>query len=237
MTAARLHLLAQAALCYEQAGVWLAAARCREQTGELVAAGALFRHGGELTRAASCYDRAGHTAEAASCLLALGRPRDAADLWLRAGRPVESAWVLAVDARQPQQARAVLADLDAPAPAAPAGTPGAFAVSVRAEAGLGDELRLRLAKGVCSALERHPEPLVAVLHEVAERLPAVTPASDQERLVRWAVQAADHLQRPDLASAVFGAAYRCRLRGTTARWREWAKAALGGAAGIPERDL
>lgn len=234
MTAPRLHLLAQAALCFEQAGLPLKAAGCRERTGELVAAAALFRDGGELARAASCYDRAGHPAEAASCLLALGRPGDAAELWLRAGRPVEAAWVLAIDARRPQEARAVLADRGVPA--APAGTPGGT-VSPTAVPGLGEELRSRLAQGVCSALERRPDPLIAVLHEVGERLPAVAPASDQERLVRWAVQAADHLHRPDLAAAVFAAAYRCRLRGTAARWREWSLAALGGAAGIPERDL
>lgn len=235
MTAPRLHLLAQAALCFEQAGQPLKAAHCRERTGELVAAGVLFRDGGDLTRAAHCFDRAGRTAEAVSCLLTLGRPKDAADLWLRAGHPVEAAWVLAVDALHPEQARAVLAESAAPVAQAPASTPGA--VTARAVSGLGDELRLRLVKGVCSALERHPEPLVAVLREVDERLVAVTPASDQERLVRWSIQAAGHLRRPDLAAGVFAAAYRCRLRGVAGRWREWAQTALGGTAGIPERDL
>jgi tetratricopeptide (TPR) repeat protein len=244
MTAARLHLLAQAALCFEQAGQLTEAARCREKAGELVAAGDLFRTVGDLTQAAGCYQRAGHTVQAAACLLALGRPRDAAQLWVRADQPLEAAWVLAVDARDPLGARRLLADMDGDAAPAVAALPGTGRVR-RAPAGLGDELRLRLTQAMCTALEprgarasgHQQDRLVATLHEIEERLPAVSPAAAQERLVRWAVQAADQVRRPDLAAGVFAAAYRCRLRGTAARWREWARAALDGTAGIPERDL
>jgi hypothetical protein len=217
MTAARLHLLAQAALCFEQAGQLTEAARCREKAGELVAAAGLFRTAGDLHRAAGCFHRAGRTADAVACLLALGRPKHAAELWTQAGAPLEAAWVLAVDAQEPQAARRLLA----------AYTPS----------GRGEQLRLRLAGALCGALERRPEPLVTVLREIEDQLAAVTPASEQHRLTRWAVQAADHLGRPDLAAQVFAAAYRCRLRGTTSRWREWARPALGGTAGIPEREL
>ncbi|MDG6101425.1 hypothetical protein Daura_39825 [Dactylosporangium aurantiacum] len=217
MTAARLHLLAQAALCFEQAGQLREAARCREKAGELVAAAGLFRAAGDLQQAAACFHRAGRTADAVACLLALGRPRQAADLWTQADAPLEAAWVLAVDAREPQAARRLLAGC----------TP----------AGRGEQLRLRLAAALCGALERRPEPLVTVLREVEDQLAAVAPASEQDRLTRWAVQAADQLGRPDLAAQVFAAAYRCRLRGTVGRWREWARPALGGTAGIPEREL
>jgi hypothetical protein len=217
MTAARLHLLAQAALCFEQAGQLEQAAQCRAKAGELVAAAELFRTAGNLTKAATYYRRAGWTGDAASCLLALGRPEDAAELWRQAGGPIEAAWILAVDARQPQRARQLLAGV----------TP----------AGSGEGLRLRLTVALCDALERRADALVAVLQEVEQQLATVTPGSEQARLAQWAVQAADQLGRPDLASQTFAAAYRCRLRGTATRWREWARSALGGTAGIPERDL
>lgn len=217
MTGARLHLLAQAALCFEQAGQPENAARCRERAGDLVAAAELFSAAGDLTSAADCYRRAGRVADAASCLLMLGRPEHAAELWQNAGRNLEAAWILAIDARQPQRARRLLALL----------TP----------AGRGEELRLRLTVALCDALEQRADALVEVLHEVERELAAVTPVSEQARLARWAVQAADQLHRPDLAAQVFAAAYRCRLRGTAARWRAWARTALGGTAGIPEQEL
>ena len=79
--------------------------------------------------------------------------------------------------------------------------------------------------------------LVAVLGEAGQRLAGVSPASEQAKLVQWAVQAADQLGRPDLAAQIFAAAYRCRVPGVASRWRDWARLALGGIAGIPERDL
>jgi hypothetical protein len=217
MTVSRLHLLAQAALCFEQAGQPVEAARCREKAGEPVAAADLFRSAGELAQAATCYRRAGRTADAASCLLELGRPVSAAELWEQAGDRLEAAWILAIDAKQPQRARGLLAGVTADGP--------------------GASLRIRITSALCTALELRPGVLVAVLQEAEEQLPAVTPASEQARLMRWAVQAADQVGRPDLAAQIFGAAYRCRLPGTAARWREWARSSLGGVAGIPERDL
>ncbi len=217
MTAGRLHLLAQAALCFEQAGQPAEAARCRDKADEPVAAAELFRAAGELTRAADCYRRAGRTGDAASCLLALVRPENAAELWEAAGNRLEAAWILAVDAGKPQRARRLLAGVTS--------------------AGPGEGLRLRIAAALCSALERQPNELAAVLGRVEDELAGVTPASEQARLMQWAVQAADQLGRPDLAAQIFAAAYRCRLRGTASHWREWARSALGGTAGIPERDL
>ncbi|TCO52888.1 hypothetical protein [Actinocrispum wychmicini] len=216
-TTARLHMLAQAALCFEQAGRPADAARCRDRAGEPVAAAELWRAAGEEAKAADCYRRAGRTGDAAACLLALGRPEDAAELWREAGRPLEAAWILAVDARQPQRTHRLVTRIK--------------------PAGRGEELRLRLTVALCAALERRPESLVTALRAVERELAEVTPASEQDKLVRWAVQAADHLGRPDLAAQVFAAAYRCRVRGVTARWREWARSALGGTAGVPERDL
>lgn len=217
MTAGQLHLLAQAALCFEQAGEPAEAARCREKAGEPVAAAELFRAAGDLTRAASCYRRAGRTGDAAACLVALGRPEDAADLWEEAGDRLEAAWILAIDARQPQRARQLLTGV----------TP----------AGPGEGLRLRIATALCMALERRPDTLVGVLSEAGKRLTAVTPASEQAKLMQWTVQAADQIGRPDLAAQTFAAAYRCRVPGVARRWRDWARLALGGIAGIPERDL
>jgi len=217
MTAGRLHLLEQAALCFEQAGLPAEAARCRDKAGEPVAAAELFRTAGELTKAADCYRRAGRTGDAADCLLALGRPEDAAKLWEQAGDPLEAAWLLAVAALEPQRARRLLAGV--------------------VPAGGGAALRLRITTALCTALEGRPGPIVTVLGEVEEGLVSVTPASEQARVVQWAVQAADQISRPDLASQVFAAAYRCRLRGITSRWGDWARTALGGTAGIPERDL
>jgi len=217
MTAGRLHLLAQAALCFEQAGEPAEAARCREKAGELVAAAELYRAAGDLAKAGGCYQRAGRTGDAAACLLALGRPEDAASLWEDAGGRLEAAWILAVDARSPQRARHMLAEVTS--------------------AGPGEALRLRIATALCAALERRPEALAAVLGEVEPALTGLTPASEQARLVQWAVQAADQLGRPDLAARTFAAAYRCRVPGIAARWRDWARSALGGIAGIPERDL
>jgi tetratricopeptide (TPR) repeat protein len=217
MTSGRLHLLAQAALCFEQADEPTEAARCREKAGELVAAAELYRAAGDLTSAAGCYRRAGRTGDAASCLLALGRPEDAAVLWEEAGHRLEAAWILAICARAPQRARHMLAG------AAPTGP--------------GEDLRLRITAALCAALERRPEPLAAVLVEAEQALPGLTPASEQAKLVQWAVQAADQLGRPDLAAQVYAAAYRCRVPGIASRWRDWARSALGGIAGIPERDL
>jgi tetratricopeptide (TPR) repeat protein len=217
MTAARRHLLGQAALCYEQAGQPAEAARCRVEAGELVAAAELFRVAGELTKAADCYRRAGRTGDAASCLLALGRPEDAAKLWEQAGDPLEAAWMLVLGALKPQRARRLLTGVTA--------------------AGRGENLRLRITTALCAALEGRPDPIAAALGQVEEDLASVTPASEQDKLARWAIQAADQVGRPDLAAQVFAAAYRCRLRGTVSRWRDWARTALGGTAGIPERDL
>ncbi len=217
MTTGRLHLLAQAALCFEQAGEPAEAARCREKAGELVAAADLYRAAGDLVRAADCYRRAARTGDATSCLLALGRPEDAAALWEQSGDRLEAAWILAADARMAQRARHLLAGLTA--------------------AGPGEDLRLRIAVALCAALERRPDPLAAVLGHAEQELPGLTPASEQAKVVRWAVQAADQIGRPDLAAQVFAAAYRCRVPGTAVRWRDWARSALGGTAGIPERDL
>ncbi|MGW4064340.1 hypothetical protein ACWEGE_39055 [Amycolatopsis sp. NPDC004747] len=217
MTTTRLHLLAQAALCFEQAGRLEDAARCRERAGEPVPAAELYRTAGNLTKAAVCYRRAGRTGDAATCLLALGRPEDAAELFGSAGRHLEAAWILALDARLPQRAHQELA-------------------WVRPD-GRAENLRLGLARALCSALERRPDALVAALEDVERHLAEVTPADEQAKVTRWAVQAADHLGRPDLAAQVFAAAYRCRLRGTAAQWRDWARTALGGTAGVPERDL
>ena len=220
MTSGRLHLLAQAALCYEQAGEPAQAARCRDKAGEPVAAAELFRAAGELANAAACYRRGGRTADAAACLLALGRPEDAAALWEEAGDPLEAAWILAVDARQPQRARDLLATATGPC-----------------TAGRGSALRLTITTALCAALERQPAELAEVLSGVEDALAGVTPASEQAKVTRWAVAAADQLARPDLAARVFAAAYRCGVRGTADRWRQWARSGLGGTAGIPERDL
>lgn len=217
MTAARPHLLAQAALCFEQAGQPERAAVCREKAGELVAAAGLYRVSGDLTRAASCYQRAGRTGDAVACLLALGRVEDAAALWVEVDGWLDAAWLLAVDARQPSRARQ---SLDRVRPRGP-----------------GEELRARLTGAVCAALERRPGALVAVLGEVEQRLAEIAPAGEQIVVTRWAVQAADQIGRPDLAAAIFATAYRLRLRGIAARWRDWARSALGGTAGIPARDL
>jgi hypothetical protein len=217
MTAERLHLLAQAALCYEQAGQPAEAARCRDSAGEPVAAAELYRAAGELVKAADCYRRAGRTGAAASCLLTLGRAEDAAQLLRDSGNHLEAAWTLAVDADQPGRARGLLADVTA--------------------AGTGEELRLRIAVALCAVPDRRTAELANVLGDIEDELARVAPASEQVTLTRWAVRAADQIRRPDLGSRVFAAAYRCRLPGTTARWREWARTALGGTAGIPERDL
>jgi hypothetical protein len=217
MTSARLHLLTQAALCFEQAGRPEEAARCREKAGELVAAAQLFRSAGDLPKSADCYRRAGRIGDAASCLLALGRPDDAAELWRQAGQPLDAAWTLAIDAGAPEQARELLDGI----------TP----------AGRGADLRLRLAVALCDALQRRPDALAGVLGEIERQLATVTPGGEQARLAQWSVQAADQLGRPDLAAQVFSAAYRCRVRGILPRWREWARSALGGTAGIPEREL
>lgn len=217
MTDGRLHLLTQAAYCYEQAGRLVDAARCRERAHEPAAAAELYRKAGVLTKAAACYRQAGRIGDAAACLLALGRPEDAAELWEQAGDRLEAAWILAAYARLPQRAYPLLAG---PAPK-----------------GAGAGLRHRIAVALCAALEGRPAALTAALGEAEEGLAAVTPASEQARLEEWAVRAAGHIGRPDLAAQIFAAAYRCRLRGTTVRWRRWARSALGGTAGIPERDL
>jgi len=217
MSQERRHLLAQAALCFEQAGQPGAAARCRDKAGELAAAAELYQLAGELTKAADCWQRAGRTDAAASCLLALGRPQDAAQLWVDAGDRLEAAWILAMDAAQPQRAHRLLAGLTA--------------------AGPGEQQRLRIARTLCMALERQPDQLVTVLDRVGDELADVTPASEQARVAQWAVQAAGMLRRPDLAARIFAAAYLCRVPGTLSRWRTWAAGALGGTAGIPEREL
>jgi tetratricopeptide (TPR) repeat protein len=216
MRAERLHLLEQAATCFQQAGQYAEAARCRDKAGEPLAAADLFRTAGELSKAADCYRRAGRTANAVSCLVELGRPEDAAALWEAAGNRLEAAWILAIDARKPQRARHVLDDVSPTGP--------------------GEGLRLRITVALCAALERRSNELADVLRRAEEELASVTPASEQARVMQWAVQAADQLGRPDLAAQVFAAAYRCRLPGTTDHWREWARSALGGIAGIPEGD-
>lgn len=223
MTSGRRYLLAQAALCFAEAGQPAEAARCRDKAGEPVAAADLYRAAGDLSKAADCYRRARRTGDAASCLLELGRPADAAALWEQAGDPLEAAWILAIDARQPGRARDLLV-------AAPAS-------SGQRAAGRGAALRHAIALALCSALERRPAELADVLGGIEDALPAVSPASEQAKVARWAVAAADELRRPDLAARVFAAAYQCGVRGTASRWHEWARSALAGVAGVPERDL
>ena len=212
----RLHLLAQAALCFEQAGQLAEAARCREKSSEPAAAAVLFRSAGDLTRAASCFKRAGQIGDAVQCLLELGRAEDAAGLWAEAGHRLEAAWVLAVDARAPLRGRQLLTEV--------------------APEGPGERLRLRLASALCAGSPRWPDLLADAIAEAAKRLPEVSPASEQILLVDWAIQAADQLRRPDLASRTYASAYRCQVPGVVSRWRGWAQSALGGVAGIPERD-
>jgi tetratricopeptide (TPR) repeat protein len=215
MTEQRLHLYARAALCYEQAGLPTEAARCRERADEPVAAAELYRTAGDLTRAAACYRRANRIADAADCLIALGRADAAAELWAETGDLLAAGWVMAVDAGQPQKALDLLNRATVTGP--------------------GRQLRLRLAVALCGALEQQRQPLVAVLRSVEEKLSTITPASEQLRLVRCAVQAADQIDRADLAAQIYAAAYRCRVPGVIGPWRDWARHALGGTAGIPEQ--
>ncbi|MGS2640169.1 hypothetical protein [Streptosporangium sp. G12] len=217
MTAGRVHLLGQAALCFEQVGRFADAARCREGAGEPVAAAELYRRADDVAEAARCYQRAGLTGEAARCLLELGRPEDAAELLEQAGQLLEAGWTLVADARRSAQARRLLTQVRPTQP--------------------GARLRHRIAEALCAALEGRPQSLIDALLEVEEKLAEVNPASERARAERWAVQAADQIGRPDLAAQVFAAAYRCGQRGVVARWRAWGGQALGGMAGIPERDL
>jgi tetratricopeptide (TPR) repeat protein len=221
MTATRLHLLGQAALCFRQAGKFEDAGRCAEKAGELISAAEYYQAAGDLVKAADCYRRSGKIRDAVRCMLELGRPGDAAELWREAGSPLDAGWVLAVYAREPLRGRVML---------------GSVKTGTTQEA-LGKALRLRIALELCAALDRQPDKLADALAAVEQQLPRVNPASERATLVDWAVHAADEVGRPDLASRAFAAAYRSRLPGITDHWRDWAKVALGGTAGIPDRDL
>lgn len=215
-----MRLLERAASCYEQGGLPLDAARCREQVGTPLAAARLYEQAGALEQAARCFEAAGEPARAVECHLRLGRPEEAAGCWERAGDRLAAGWVLVTAARRFQYARWLL-DSDA---AADPGRPR----------GDGRSLRRAVAIGLCAALaDGSPAELVATLERAERELREVSPAAERGHALRWAVRAADSVGRHDLAARLFAAAYRAGDRTVLPRWREWARQALGGTAGIP----
>lgn len=216
MNGLELALLDRAAACYEQAREHVEAARLRERTGALAAAARLYESGGDLVNAAACYRRARQPGEAARCHLLLGQVPEAAACVERAGDALTAAWLLASAGRLAQRARWTMA--------------GVRTVT------LDERLRGDLVTGLCDALETGDGAnLAAAVAAVCGRLAGASPA-ERERLVRWAVRAADAVGRRDLAAQAHAAAYLAGVPGARKRWQDWAEHALGGTAWIPAAD-
>ncbi|MEU9478258.1 hypothetical protein [Streptomyces sp. NPDC048191] len=225
----RTDLLLRAARAYAEAGAHADAARCYDGLGRRWNAADSYHRAGDLEHAAETYRKAGHPDRAADCYRLLGRPDRAARCWQDAGRPLEAGWELLLAGR-PGEAGPLLAT----AARNPAGGPAPL-LRLR----LAGALHRRLAEPGGPGRVRDASPLLALLTECEELIPALSARAERMRLLDWGVAAADRIERFDRAAALFEAAYRPRpdqaagRAEVLARWQEWAAMRLGDTAWLP----
>lgn len=208
-------LLLRAAECYLGAGLRDDACRCLEGAGDFAAAARHYEALGRPDQAAVAYQFGRLWRDAARCFLACGRPLDAAQALENAGEPLAAAWVLAEVAQRYDRARALAQSVT---PETAPRTMERQLVLARCEAGNGSRVRgADLLAGQ-----------VRVLADLG-------PESDPERLLDWALAVAGHLDRADLACALFAVARRTGgFPDLEQRWEAWSMDRLGMAAGVPE---
>lgn len=207
-------LFRRAADCYLRAGLRDDACRCLEEAGEFAAAGREYEALRRPEQAAGAYQRGRLWREAARCLLAAGRPLDAARAFESAGELLAAAWVLADTVGRYDHARAVAVGV---ATATPAESIERALVMARCEAGNGNR--------------RHAAELLATAMGEFARL---APGVDYERLFDRALTIGGHLERADLAIALFALARKAgALCDLERRWEAWAVAQWGAAHGVP----
>ncbi|MGW7005219.1 hypothetical protein ACWGCW_21040 [Streptomyces sp. NPDC054933] len=207
-------LLVRAAVCYEHIGDYTSAARCREQAGHRLKAAELWEATGEYARAADCWRQAGRPLGAADCLLKLERYEEAAECFAGAGDRLTGGWTLVTRTRSFEAARRMFET---------------------AEPRNGGQ-RLRRRLGLCLTQAQavgDSGPLVRTLRAVPDGIRSLDPARERPEVELWAVTAAGHIRRPDLAAMVFAASHRAGVRGSTDRWLRWAAQSLGDTTGIP----
>ncbi|MEV5880084.1 hypothetical protein AB0L75_38935 [Streptomyces sp. NPDC052101] len=207
-------LLARAAHCYEQTGDYAQAARCHDEAGHPLKAAELWEQAGDPVRAADHWMRGGRPGRAAECLLSARRFEAAAECFERGGDLLSAGWTLVTRTRSYATAEQLFATARAQTP--------------------GEKLRCRIGRQLAaSRAYGHSAPLLRTLTAVPERIGSLTPARERTEVEQWAVTAADHIRRPDLAALVFAASYRARVTGCADRWQHWAARTLGDTTGVP----
>lgn len=180
---------------YEQAAVWF------RRAGYDLDAARCYRLAGAHRRAAEIFETAGHYAEAAASF---------AD----AGLPELGAWLLAHQAVQSAQARALL------------GASGqGNNTAAQPEPGV-PGLRRRLVLARCEIAEgAAPDVIRPVITDVCAALADPGIRSDQVT-EEWAVALAEAAGRYDQAALVFAAAVRGARYGAEQRWKTWSRDVL-----------
>ncbi|MEU6232505.1 hypothetical protein [Kitasatospora sp. NPDC047058] len=213
----RTALLERAAQCYVAVGHYAQAADCQERAGHLLAAAPLWEEAGDLARAADCWRRGSRPARAAECLEAIGEFAGAAECHREAGDALTGGWLLVTRTGRTAAGERMLRT-----------------ATVRHA---GEQARLDLALALAAALDGGGTGgLIRAVDALLDRLPELPP-DQQRRAERWAVAAADLVERPDLGAVVFTSSYLARVPGVVDRWQEWAVQALGGTAGVPAEPL
>ena len=210
-------LYQRAASCYERAAADVEAARCWEAAGRPDEAARLHEAARRWEDAARCWSTAKSRHHAARCFLRAARIPDAVEALIDAGEMLEAAWLLAD--RLGHTARASRLIVKATR-------------SHRA-----DELAAELIMARC-ALSRGRDDARArrTLRRTIRELPHLEQGAGQWRAARWAVELADHLDRPDLAALTHAAAVRGGVPDATLSWESWALRRLGDAGGIPQNE-
>ncbi|GHE08714.1 hypothetical protein [Streptomyces alanosinicus] len=207
-------LLARAAHCYEQTGDYAQAARCHDEAGHPLKAAELWEQAGDPVRAADHWVRGGRPRRAAECLLSARRFEAAAECFERGGDLLAAGWTLVTRTRSYATAEHLFAVAES-----------------RTD---GERLRRRLGRQLATARAYgESEALLRTLTDVPERIGSLAPARERAEAETWAVTAADHIRRPDLAALVFAASYRAGVTGCADRWQHWAARALGDTTGVP----
>jgi hypothetical protein len=199
--------LANAARCFERAGLAEEAARCHLQGGAPEAAAPLYEAldtVASLLEAARCYRMAGQPAAAARCWDRLGRYEQSAADWYSAGDQLNSGWALIRAGVQPRRCGSLFQSAACPdTVSALRRDLGLAVVAVL----LGGELR-RLAP---------------LLNRAGQCLRGLDAPQDGADLERDSVLVADLAGRPDLAAEIFAAAWRAAVPGAAGRWSAWAQ--------------
>ncbi len=205
-------LLTKAVQCYRAAGHDVDACRCLERLGDYRGAAFLHENARRFSQAAVLYERAELWAAAARCYLQMHAPAQAARCLTEAGDYLEAGWLLAHEAHHFERAQALLTRVEPQS--------------------LQDELALALARARCTVVNRRNE-AGAIVRRVSTELAQLPPGPGRDRIVRWALELIEVLNRPDLATQLYAAAVAAGLPQALEQWETWAQRRLGTAVGLP----